>query len=572
MNITFKKLRYKNLLSTGNVFTEIDLNKCSTTLLAGKNGNGKSSIIDAIVFCLYGKPHRKINKPQLINTINQKDLLVELEFTSGKKNYIIKRGMKPNIFEIWCNDILLNQDAAIKDYQEHLEQNILKLNFKSFCQIVVIGSSTYIPFMDLTPASRREIIEDLLDIQIFSTMNVLLKEEISDSKTKIDEIKTKIEILKNKINSAKENADTIKELKEIEIKKIKDKISLTISSIERNNSFIEDIEIKINDQISKIADKSSIKTKFEKIKSLKNELKQKTNTYSEELSFYHDNDNCPICKQGIEHNFKKNIINEKEIKIEEINNSFITLDNKLLEYENRLEEISLIEDEISKYNLKINEYRSEIRIYKNTLSNSKDELEEYEKDIIEIDSSKIDDYNQQLIEYNTLQSDLLSEREILGIASTILKDNGIKAKILKQYIPIMNKLINKYLSIFELFVDFNLDENFNEIIKSRFRDIFSYSSFSEGEKLRINLSILFTWRTIAKMRNSVSTNLLILDETLDGALDATGVDSLLQTLKHMNKDDNIFVVSHRGEQFAEKFDHVIEFVKEKNFSKIKEVI
>lgn len=566
MNITFNKIRYKNLLSSGNVFTEIDLNKNKTTLISGSNGSGKSSILDAIVFGLYGKPFRKINKPQLINSINQKELLVELEFSVGAQTFLIRRGLKPAVFEIWKNGVLLNQDAASKDYQEYLEQNILKLNFKSFSQIVILGSATYVPFMDLPAGSRREIIEDLLDIQIFTTMNIILKEKINDNKQKIADNKYELDLIKSKIESAQENSESIRKIKEIEVEKIKEKMLETISKIDENAKCVEDIETEINANLETIQDKQSVKKKHESLKKLKTELTLKLSTFENDLLFYHDNDNCPTCKQGIDQNFKQHIVDEKQKNKKEINDAFIKLDDKILTVEKRLDEISTVEDIIQSLHLKAGGIRAEIKILKNTLISCKNDLQNAQKDVDEVDMSKVEEYIKQLNDIRKEQENLYEDRETLGVAASMLKDGGIKTRIIRQYIPVMNKLINKYLALFDLFVDFRLDENFNEEIKSRFRDTFSYSSFSEGEKLRISLAVMLTWRAVAKLRNSVSTNLLIMDETLDGALDGTGIENLIDTLHNLNDNDNIFLISHRGDQFGEKFKAHIKFEKIKNFS------
>ncbi len=566
MNIIFNKIRYKNLLSSGNAFTEIDLNKNKTTLISGSNGSGKSSILDAIVFGLYGKPFRKINKPQLINSINQKELLVELEFSVGSQSFLIRRGLKPTVFEIWKNGALLNQDAASKDYQEYLEQNILKLNFKSFSQIVILGSATYVPFMDLPAGSRREIIEDLLDIQIFTTMNIILKEKINDNKQKIANNKYELDLVKSKIESAQENSESIRKIKEIEVEKIKEKMLEAISKIDENTKCVEDIETEINENLEKIQDKQSVKKKHESLKKIKTELTLKLSNFENDLIFYHDNDNCPTCKQGIDQNFKQHIVDEKQKDKKEINDAFIKLDEKILIVENRLDEISTVEDTIQSLHLKAGGVRAEIKILKNTLVSCKNDLQNAQKDVDDVDMSKVEEYIKQLNDIQKEQENLYEYRETLGVAASMLKDGGIKTRIIRQYIPVMNKLINKYLALFDLFVDFRLDENFNEEIKSRFRDTFSYSSFSEGEKLRISLAVMLTWRAVAKLRNSVSTNLLIMDETLDGALDGTGIENLIDTLHNLNDNDNIFLISHRGDQFGEKFKAHIRFEKIKNFS------
>jgi DNA repair exonuclease SbcCD ATPase subunit len=566
--ILFKKLRFKNILSAGNVFTEIDLNRSKTTLISGKNGGGKSTVLDALAFALYGKPFRKITKPQLVNSINQKELVVEVEFSIGQNNYKIVRGIKPNIFEIWKNAEMLNQDASARDYQAYLEENILKINFKSFNQIVVLGSATYVPFMELTAAARREVIEDLLDIQVFSTMNSILKDKVSENKQTINDCASELNLIQSKIDMAMEHNDSITKMKQVEVEKIKNKVAEGIQKIEDENGHVTAIQEQIQQLIDTISDKASVKSKIEKFKGLLVELQGNKRKLESELSFYHNHDNCPTCKQGIEHDFKNDIVEESRGKVGEIDEAIIKIQEKIETTNNRLEEISKVEDQIQKHNLVMGEHLANIKIIKGSLKSFATELENAEKEVEEVDTSRILELETNRDTLHTKQQELHTEKETLSIASAILKDGGIKTRIVKQYVPVMNKLINKYLAAFELFVDFQLDENFNETIKSRFRDNFSYSSFSEGEKLRISLAILLTWRTISKMRNSVSTNLLIMDETLDGAIDSNGIEKLIDTLNTLNANDNIFVISHRGDQFGEKFESHIQFEKVKNFSRI----
>lgn len=568
MKIQFKKIRYKNLLSSGNSFTEIYLDKSKTTLISGSNGSGKSTLLDAITFALYGKAFRKINKPQLINTINQKDLVVEIEFNIGSQQYLIRRGLRPNIFEILLNGNLLNQDAAARDYQVYLEQNILKLNYKSFTQIVILGSATYVPFMELPAQGRREIIEDLLDIQLFSTMNTLLKDKVATNKESIVENSYQKDLVETRIDSAKDHNESIRKIREKEVDKIKEKMKEHLDTIEKEKGAIDIIDTEIAALDIKCADKATLKSKNEKAKSLRQDLQSNLRSINKELSFYHNNDNCPTCKQGIAHDFKDNVVTEKSKKVSEIEAGVDGLTAKIGEYEASLNYISTIEEQIKVKALKGSDHRAHIKMSKNALIAFKNELNAAEEDVEAVDTTKLEEYNITLRDIDRRQTQLFTEKEVIAITGAMLKDGGIKAKIIKQYVPIMNKLINKYLSAFDLFVEFHLDENFNEIIKSRFRDTFSYASFSEGEKLRITLAIMLSWRAVAKLRNSVSTNLLILDETLDGALDGVGIEMLIETLHNLNSDDNIFVISHRGHQFGDKFMSHIKFDKVKNFSLI----
>lgn len=568
MKIQFQSVRYKNLLSSGNAWTEIQLDKSRTTLISGTNGSGKSTLLDAIVFALYGKAFRKINKAQLVNSINGRETMVEVIFKIAQNYYKIVRGIKPNVFEIWKNGELVDQEAASKDYQAYLEQTILNLNYKSFNQIVVLGSATYVPFMELTAQARREIIEDLLDIQVFSTMNTLLKTRVSDNKTEINENTYKIDLVETQLQSAKEHNASIRAIKTEEVDKIKEKMKGHLDSISEAQTKIEATQDIIQVIVDDISDKADMKAKNYKADELRRNIEITMANHKKELSFYHDHDDCPTCKQGIEHEFKTSIIVDKDKKIVELEEGLKQLAIKNKVYTDRLEAISVLEDQIRDGNLKVGDHRATIKMAKSALMSYKNELDRAEKDVEAIDTTKLNSLNETLRTTKSDQEVLHKDKETLSVVQAILKDGGIKTRIIKQYIPVMNKLINTYLGAFDLFVDFQLDENFNEVIKSRFRDAFSYASFSEGEKLRITLSIMLAWRSVAKLRNSVSTNLLLLDETLDGALDAVGIENLIDQLHNLNADDNIFVISHRGLQFGDKFDSNITFQKVKNFSEI----
>ena len=568
MRINFEKVLYKNILSTGNVFTTVELNQVPSTLIAGSNGSGKSTLLDAIVFGLYGRPFRNINKAQLVNSINNKELVVELYFAAGGDKYMIRRGIKPNIFEIWKNGAMINQDASVRDYQSFLEESILGINFKAFNQIVVLGSATYIPFMELRAYQRREIIEDLLDIQVFSVMGTLAKDRMSGIKTEITDNKYDIEIIENNIQSAEENNEEIRKLKTVEVDKIKEKMSGHIEDIEEKNNTIDTQDEIIKVLYDDISDKPDEKSKFADATEKRAELERSRIQFEKELSFYEHNDDCPTCKQGIEHDFKQEQIIDKNQQKAHIEKGLVDIAETIKTHQDRLGSISKIEDQIQSVNFKISEIRAEIKMSKNALVAYKKELDNAQKEVDEVDTSKLENLQKKLDKQIEIRTKLLDEHEVLNIVQTILRDGGIKAKIISQYIPVINKLINKYLAAFDLFVDFQLDEEFNEVIRSRFRDKFTYASFSEGEKLRITLSIMLAWRSVAKLRSSVSTNLLILDETLDGALDGVGIESLIETLHGLNNDDNIFVISHRGDQFAEKFENNLKFEKIKNFSEL----
>jgi len=568
MSLHFKVVRYKNILSTGNSWTEIQLDRNKSTLIVGENGAGKSTLLDAICFALYGKPFRKINKPQLINSINGKGLEVEVEFKTSGKEYKIKRGIKPNLFEIWRNGEMINQDAAARDYQSYLEESILKMNYKSFGQIVVLGSSTFVPFMQLPAAARREVIEDLLDIQIFTTMNSLLKDKVQSNKEEVQDIKYQIDLLTDRIQSAKEHNDSIRKMKEIEVEKIKEKVREHLKTIEEENVSINSCGDKIDELMSSIQDKKEQKDKLKEYQSLENKLETRLKKLVKDKQFYENHDNCPTCKQGIDHEFKEEIITENDKTYTEVQSGLEKLSKKVSEIQTRLSVISDVEDEISQKNIEASEHRANVKIITNTLKGIKKELEEAEKSADEIDTTKIKELADSLKSYNTSQEQLVNHKEVLSVVSSMLKDGGIKTRIVKQYVPVMNKLINKYLASMDFFVQFELDENFNETIKSRFRDVFSYASFSEGEKLRIDLALLFTWRAVSKLRNSVSTNLLIMDEIMDSSLDNSGTEEFLKIINDLTTDSNIFIISHKGDQLYDKFDNSIRFEKSKNFSRI----
>jgi DNA repair exonuclease SbcCD ATPase subunit len=566
--IIFESVKYKNILSTGNAWTEVQLNRSKSTLIIGDNGAGKSTMLDALTFALYGKPFRKINKNQLLNSVNGKGLEVEAYFTIANNKYVIKRGIKPALFEVWKNDKLLNQDAAARDYQTYLEESILKLNYKSFGQVVVLGSSTFVPFMQLRAAERRDVIEDLLDIQIFTTMNTLLKERMSDSKSEISDIKHQIDLLENTIKSSKEHNESIRRMKESEVGKIRDKLRDQIEFIEGEKKIVEDFLDEIEQLTSSISDKAVVKNKLEEVQSLDSELASKLKSLRKEIDFYEHNDNCPTCKQGIEHDFKSETVGSNSAKVSEIESARGELKLRGDKFEERLRSIDLVEDDINARNLDVSEHRANHKMALSSCNYIKDELDDAEKEVVAVDSGEIEAQERMLQENHDKQTQLFDDKETLIAVSSMLKDGGIKTRIIKQYVPVMNKLIGKYLSAMDFFVQFELDENFNETIKSRFRDEFSYSSFSEGEKLRIDLALLFTWRAVSKLRNSVSTNLLIMDEIMDSSLDSSGTEEFLKIIEELTSDSNIFIISHKGDQLFDKFHSVIKFEKVKNFSRM----
>jgi DNA repair exonuclease SbcCD ATPase subunit len=567
--LIFRNIKWKNLLSTGNNFTEIQLDANDNTLVVGGNGSGKSTLLDALCFALFGKPFRNINKPQLLNSINGKDCVVEITFDTNNKNYRIVRGIKPNVFEIYCNNELLNQDAAARDYQDFLERFVLKMNYKSFTQIVILGSASFTPFMQLSASDRRAIIEDLLDLQIFSTMNSIVKERLStnknlmaDKKHEIDLTQQKSELLKRHISELKQNNDQkIKEY-EIEIESNKQTVSDLLSNVVSITTETEQLQLVV-------ANKIETDAKVKKITKIESQIESNMSKYQKDISFFQSHDDCPTCKQSIDDAFKEGELKSLGTRVEECKHGLRELEIKLQEEQNKLNVITETQKvintkmvEIATINTTITETNKLItRLHKliDELKNSKTVTDKEETELSNITAS-MKELRQRL-------SDIIDEKTYLESASTLLKDSGIKTKIIKQYLPIINKLVNKYLSSLDFFVNFNLDESFKETIKSRHRDDFSYHNFSEGEKQRIDMALMLTWRAVAKLKNSSNTNLLILDETFDSSLDTNGTEELMKLL-HLLEGVNLFVISHKGDILQDKFINTIRFEKTKNFSRI----
>lgn len=570
--IYFKSCRWKNFLSTGSDFIEIKLDKSPTTLIVGQNGAGKSTLLDAISFGLFGKPHRDINKNQMINSINKKGTIVEVEFKIGNSEFKIVRGIKPNKFEIWQNNNLINQSANVRDYQKFLEQNILKLNHKSFHQVVVLGSSSFIPFMQLPAWSRRSVIEDLLDINIFSKMNTLLKERNAKIKDELTDINHQIELFKTKIDSQTKyikglealNNDQI-EVKRESIKEHKE----TISGL-----FEESKELGKNLQSLLSNEEKLNKEALERVSQLKSydlQFNSKIKELVDQSRFYEENDQCPTCDQEINEVKKNSKIEEIKSKAKNIQQDKEDLSKRMGSLESELQDISNNLNTLRQKQQKINSNNDKVSILQKEIGKIQKEIEDLasqtgdsataKKELRKLRKSK-EDVTEKKLEY-------VEERTYNEVIGEMLKDTGIKTKVIKQYLPVMNRLINQYLQVLDFFVSFHLDENFNETIRSRHRDSFNYASFSEGEKQRIDLSLLFTWRQIARLKNSAATNLLILDETFDSSLDHDGIDNLTKILNTLEDGTNVFIISHKGDILENKFRSKIEFFKHKNFSKIR---
>ena len=566
--IIFEKVRWKNFLSTGNQFTEIDLNRNETTLIIGENGAGKSTVLDALCFALFGKPFRTISKSQLVNTVNAMETVVEIEFSIASRKYKVIRGIKPNKFEIWQNNVMLNQEANNRDYQKILEQQILKLNYRSFTQVVILGSSTFIPFMQLKARFRREVVEDLLDIKIFSMMNMLLKQRLKDLVIELQEVEYNYKLSNEKIT-----------MQEAYIKETNSNKGSIIESKQNDyHSNSVSLDKKVNDKklleenqkalFESVTDQINIESKDVKLKDIRSTLIEKKKEKDTMIKFLSENEDCPACEQHIDKDFKNKMIDIKKVESNDILDGLYKMESELDKTKNRLDEISGITSNIQDNSIKIAQLNTsikELEKYQERLSN---EISELEKSTVNnSDEEKLKTLQEEFSGIEKNRKDLKEEKVYKEASRAMLQDTGIKTKIIKQYLPIMNQLINKYLASMEFYVNFSLDENFDETIKSRFRDNFNYASFSEGEKMRIDLALLFTWRAIAKMKNSTNTNLLVLDEIFDSSLDSAGTDEFIKILNTL-EGENVFVISHKQDVLVDKFKHTLKFEKNKNFSKM----
>ena len=566
--ITFKYARWKNFLSTGNTFTEIQLDRNPSTLIIGENGAGKSTILDALCFGLFGKPFRQISKNQLINTVNGQGTVVEIEFETQNKKCKVVRGIKPNTFEIWVDGNMINQSANARDYQKHLEQQILKLNYRSFTQVVILGSSTFIPFMQLKSQARREVVEDILDIKIFSLMNLILKgkvkslnTDISENKYQADLHKEKVELQEKYIEDIERNKDTLLSQK------------TTLRDGNEEEVFTRNAEVKrITEENQTFLDAMSNEDKAiekrDKLKDIQFTLKDKQVRHERMITFMQENDDCPTCEQSISEDFKSKTISQRTEQVNELTTGLLQMKTEMDKANGKLKEFKDIAKVINDNSIKLAKLNSGITELEKFNATLTEEIRQIESgDVTKTDYEKLDNLKEMCYSLDSTKSKLKEDMLYYDVAKNLLQDTGIKTKIIKQYLPIMNKLINTYLSSMDFFVNFNIDENFNETIKSRFRDVFSYANFSEGEKMRIDLALLFTWRAIAKMKNSTNTNLLILDEIFDSSLDATGTDDFLKILNTFDKE-NVFIISHKQDMLIDKFRSVIKFEKVKNFSKV----
>ena len=568
--IIFKTVRYKNFLSTGQQFIEIQLNRAPATLVVGENGAGKSTMLDALCFGLFQRPFRNIKKDQLINSINEKECVVEVEFTVGKKDYKIIRCIKPNKFEIWCDGDMLNQDAAVRDYQKHLEQQILKLNFRSFTQVVILGNASFVPFMQLKARYRRQVVEEILDIEIFSKMNLMFREKQKAQDEVIKQADFDYQLLDSKIETQKKHIDEISKnnLESIDTKRL----DIKKSEVDIKN-YQKDIDDTMTEKAKlqkEILDEVTVNSRYKKLHTTEAKLENSCSKHKKDLRFFESHADCPTCQQDIDEAFKSEIMTKKKNKVDEIESAMQQLDKQIKGTETRLKKINDTTVLIREQELLINRYQTSINEIQKYIAKINKEIEELsdEKFSSGVATGELSQLQENLTQSNLDKKKYKEEKVYIDTARVLMQDTGIKTKIIKQYLPIMNQYINKNLADMDFFVNFTLDEEFNETIKSRHRDLFNYHSFSEGEKLRIDLAILFTWREIAKLKNSTNTNLLVLDEIFDSSLDTSGTDEFMKILSNTMEKENVFVISHKGDTLIDKFPSILKFEKYKNFTRM----
>ena len=566
--ILFKSVRWKNFLSTGNAFSEIRLDASPATLIVGSNGAGKSTFLDAMCFALFNKPFRKITKGQLVNAVNERDLLVEIEFSIGSRDYMIRRGAKPNVFEIYLNGEMLNQEASSQEQQKHLEQSILRLNYKSFTQVVILGSSCFVPFMQLTPPNRREVIEDLLDIRIFSTMNTLLKEKVRGVKETLREcdyqyelVKQKVEMQQRFIADLKEQSSANNARRRKDIESLEDEISFLMTDV------AEGLEVSASHDKS-LDSYGNVEEELSQLRLYESRFNDKKKAFTKEFKFFDKNDSCPTCKSIITEDVRADKKAEITASINEIDEASIALQKKLKSISQQVSDKQIILSDLMEVQQKISACNKEIQWKKKEIKKIEDKINSADTNNLSREKEKLQELASVGMKVEKELSTNRKTRDNYDTVTNMLKDTGIKAGIIKRYLPVMNQLINRYLKELDFYVSFDLDENFEETIKSRFRDEFSYASFSEGEKMRIDLALLFTWRTIAKMKNSANTNLLILDEIFDSSLDVSGTDDFLKILHTVSDNTNVFVISHKTESLQDKFASTLVVEKKQNFSVI----
>jgi DNA repair exonuclease SbcCD ATPase subunit len=570
--IIFKKIKYKNFLSTGQQFIEIELDKSPTTLVIGENGAGKSTMLDALCFGLFQRAFRTIKKDQLINTINEKDCVVEVEFVVGTKQYKIIRGIRPNIFEIWCDGDMLNQDAAQRDYQKHLEQTILKLNFRSFTQVVILGNASFVPFMQLKARDRRQVVEEILDIEIFSKMNFMFREKQKTQDETIKQADFQYQLIDDRIDTQKKHIDDISNKNKDTSDSKKIEIHQADTDIQNYTEDIKRVKVEIAGLQKEIIDQTTTKTKHQNYHTMEAKLENTCKKHKKDLKFFESHDDCHTCQQAIDILFKETMIDKKKEKVVEIDVAMAQIEKEINKTETRLSKINEVMIAIREKELLINRYDTSISEIEKQRDRIHKEIEELsdEKFSTGVATGELNQLQEQLVESEKNKLKHKEEKNYIDTARHLMQDTGIKTKIINQYLPIMNQYINKHLADMDFFVNFTLDEEFKETIKSRYRDEFNYHSFSEGEKLRIDLAILFTWREIAKLKNSTNTNLLILDEIFDSSLDASGTDEFMRILCVTMAKENVFVISHKGDTLIDKFPRVMKFEKYKNFTRMAE--